>query len=196
MLGCFQPAVQVAVVMSWKLLKVSRSRAPWQPRSSSPWQASAGAPCRVWISAEIRHCVPFLLFLHLQGRKLQSEVDEWCKGGSLPECYYFSAVSPVVFWNHRMWDTSSSTEIIYRQCKRTTVLQAVLLDGHLLRQLGQRLVDGVAAPQRLRKTSLEPLHLLQGALRKGRPKDNKTMSFSSRNPTEITIRAAFVLVSE
>lgn len=94
-----------------------------------------------------------------------------------------------------MRDTSSSAGTIYRQ-KRTAVLQAVLLDRHLLRQLGQRLVDGVAAPQRLRKTSLEPLHLLQGALRKGRPEDSKTMRLSSRNPTEITIRAAFVLVTE
>lgn len=87
-------------------------------------------------------------------------------------------------------------EIIYRQYKRTIVLQTVLLDRHLLRQLGQRLVDGVAAPQRLRKTSLEPLHLLQGALRKGRPKDNKIMGFTSRNPTEITISVAFVLDTE
>lgn len=61
------------------------------------------------------------------------------------------------------------------QYTRTAVLQAVLLDRHLLGELGQRLVDGVAAPQRLRKAPLEPLHLLQGALRKGGPTDNKTM---------------------
>lgn len=39
-LGCFQPAVQVAVVMSWKLL-VQGAMATVQE------QASAGAPCRV-----------------------------------------------------------------------------------------------------------------------------------------------------
>lgn len=93
---------------------------------------------------------------------------------SLPYCYYYSAVTPVLFSRHGMWDTSSRTEIFQRQYKRTAVLQAVLLDRHLLRQLGQRLVDGVAAPQRLGKTSLEPLHLLQGALRKGRPDNNNT----------------------
>lgn len=69
--------------------------------------------------------------------------------------------------------TSSYIQITNTQYKRTAVLQAVLLDRHLLCQLGQRLVDGVAAPQRLRKSPLEPLHLLQGALGKGRPKDDK-----------------------
>lgn len=84
-----------------------------------------------------------------------------------------SAVTPVVFWDQV--DAEMLPPTFKSQYKRTAVLQAVLLDRHLLRELGQRLVDGVAAPQRLRKAPLEPLHLLQGALRKGRPIDNKTM---------------------
>lgn len=61
-----------------------------------------------------------------------------------------------------------------KKLKRTAVLQAVLLNGHLLCQLGQRLVDGVAASQRLREAPLEALHLLHGALGKGRPADERT----------------------
>lgn len=54
MLGCFQlpVQVQVAVVMSWKLLKVSRSRAPWQPCTAvgSCWRSLQS----LRISAEMR----------------------------------------------------------------------------------------------------------------------------------------------
>lgn len=66
MLGCFQLAVQVAVVMSWKLLKVSRSRAPWQPctAAGSRWRSLQS----LWISAEIRRGVPLLP--RLEGRKV------------------------------------------------------------------------------------------------------------------------------
>lgn len=76
-----------------------------------------------------------------------------------------------------------STRGIHRFCGRqrtawldggepTAVLQAVLLDGHLLGQLRQRLVDGVAASQGLRETPLKALHLLHGALGKGRPAEH------------------------
>lgn len=58
--------------------------------------------------------------------------------------------------------------------KLTAVLQTVLLNGHLLGQLRQRLVDGVAASKRLRESSLETLHLFHGALRKGRPVVDKS----------------------
>lgn len=73
-LGCFQPAVQVAVVMPWKLLNISRSRAPWQPRRSkhllalpaeSEYQLRRDA---AWLSR--------FLFPHLQAGKLQCELDE------------------------------------------------------------------------------------------------------------------------
>lgn len=58
--------------------------------------------------------------------------------------------------------------------RRTAVLEAILLDGHLLRQLGQRLVDGVTPSQRLREPPLEALHLLHGALGEGRPEEQRS----------------------
>lgn len=70
--------------------------------------------------------------------------------------------------------------------KPTTVLQAVLFGSHLLCQLRQRLVDGVAASQRPREALLETLHLLHGALGKGRPEERSNTC---------VIRTQFALVT-
>jgi len=51
----------------------------------------------------------------------------------------------------------------------TAVLAAVLLDGHLFRQLRERLIDRLASTQGEWQTSLKPLHPLHGPLWQGGP---------------------------
>lgn len=161
MFGCFQLAVQVAVVT---------------PESFQIQGAMATA-----------HCGGQLLAFPAESANIRRD-KMWCRFPSIPtsprrqtdanpdhsgrNTIKLGASPPwdhcfVVFWDQV--DAAVRPPTFKSQYKRTAVLQAVLLDGHLLGQLGQRLVDGVAAPQRLRKAPLEPLHLLQGALGKGRP---------------------------
>lgn len=56
-----------------------------------------------------------------------------------------------------------------RTRKLTAVFAAVLLDGHLFGELGERLIDRLAAAQAERQASLKPLHLLHGPVRQGGP---------------------------
>lgn len=90
-----------------------------------------------------------------------------------PSVFFATEMMHFLLCDDELMDKDGSKEK-EKRARRTAVLEAVLFDGHLLGQLGQRLVDGVTPSQCLREAPLEALHFLHGALGEGGPEENKS----------------------